>query len=182
MAGNKIVAPYIKVFSSLYEDNQGFLAAVEQIVALRDFFWSNTQMKDFLCSPAVSSKWREATIRKILPEVGADDAVVRIIILLLHKGRILEFSNFAGSLQEFADERCGILRGVVESAVALTDVEAGRLKTMIDTNSGKSSILDFRVREELLGGLRVRMSHMVLDSTLDKKLNEAKIKLTQKRA
>lgn len=178
----EVVTPYIKVFSSLFEEDEAFLSAAEEVMTLRELFWTQRWMKDFLCSPAVKKSWREKVIRDVFDQTGVNAWVTKLVILMLRKGRILQFSNFAYGLRDFADNRCGILRGTVESAVELTSEESSKLDSLLRAGTGKMTVLTPRVNEELLGGLRVKMSQMVLDTSLERKLNDAKIKLLKRRA
>lgn len=177
-----IVNPYVKVFSSLYKQDVEFLAAVGEMVALGELFWSKPQLRDFLCTPALKSVWREALLRRVLKGAGVSELVQRMMILLLRKGRMKEFQHFTLALQVYADQRCGILRGTVESVVPLSADETGRLKVLLEKSTGKKTVLAAKANPDLLGGLKIRMNQMVLDTSLEKILLDAQKKLNKLRA
>lgn len=177
-----VVNSYIKVFSELCPDDSEFLSQTGEVKTLVNFLWEEKPLKDFLCSPAVEKGWREKIIRKALEDAKVSDLVIKLFVIMIRKGRASHLKEFATSLQAHADERCGILRGTIESAVNLDKKVEESLIKMISQHSSKKAELEFKVNENLIGGVRVKTNYMVLDTSINKKLIDAKHKLLRKRA
>lgn len=173
---------YVQVLSDLIEDDATFLEAVAEFEGLQSLFWGDALLKDFLCSPAVEREVREKLLRSSLEQAQLNSVVTKLVVLMLRKNVILHLPSFVSSLRDHADERCNIARGQVYSAVKLSASAQQKVSEALSAWTSKKAELNFIEQPEILGGLKVKMKNVVLDASLEGKLNEAKTKLKSKRA
>ncbi|MBF0198880.1 MAG: ATP synthase F1 subunit delta [Planctomycetes bacterium] len=176
------MTPYVKAFSELVSSEEDFLAGVNEFEQIHALIWSEKQIKDMLCSPSVNRTWREETMMRSLKSVGVSELVAKVFVVMLAKGRINQLPEFIYQLREFADERCGILRGSVQTVVKLNETTQKGITALMSKLTGKNADLQYETKEELLGGIRVCVKNVVLDASLKNKLTEAQAKLLGKRA
>jgi len=176
------VQPFAQVFSELISDESVFLEAVEQVGALQEAVASDEQALGLMVSPSIPRSAREKSVRKALEEVGLNEIVVKTVVMLIRKNVIGEFKAFARELRELADQRCGIARGKVSTAVVLSASAQESISKMVSESLGKEAALHFIADPDLLGGVRLRMRELELDASYRKQLQDAKSKLKKMRA
>jgi len=181
MAKNSMKS-YVQVLSDLTPDDANFLEAVSEFEELSRVFWSDQLLKDFLCSPAIQSDVREKILRSCLENAQLNSVVIKMVVLMLRKNVILNLPSFILSLRDHADERCNIARGLVYTAVKLSASAQDKVAKVLSDWMKKTTELEFVDQPQILGGLKVSMKNIVLDASLQGKLNEAKTKLKSKRA
>jgi F-type H+-transporting ATPase subunit delta len=182
MARSESMLAYVKVLSELCSTNDMFLSCVEEIDGTIDAMWTDDSLRDFLCTPAIKKEVREKCIRAVLEKIGASTEWINLFILMIRKGRMAQLPIFRKELRLFADKRCGIIRGVAQSAVALNDETKDKVRTFLKTELKSEVALSYKVNPKLLAGLKVSMGDVILDASLEWKLKEAKSKLIKKRA
>ena len=173
---------FVQVLSDLNTDDAVFLEAVFEFEQFYKLFWCEPLLKDFLCSPAIDRSKREELLRSSFDKAEMNGTVTKMIVLMLRKNVILSLPNFVSSLREHADERCNIVRGCIYTAVDMAEKSKEKVIKALSTWTGQTAEMDFVTAPEVLGGLKVTMKNVVLDATVVGKLNEAKIKLKNKRA
>jgi F-type H+-transporting ATPase subunit delta len=181
MAGTSGMGVYVKVFSDLIEDSNEFLEEVSQFQSLAAFLWESSDRVAYLCSPSVPRSSREKVVADALVKAGVSDVVRKTTLVMLKKGRIQLLPNFIKELREFADERCGILRGTVESASELSAENKSQLESCLAAATQRQAEMSYKVHKDVLGGFKSRTPQGVADFTLAKKLQNAKSKLIQVR-
>jgi F-type H+-transporting ATPase subunit delta len=173
---------YVQVLSDLNTEDGAFLDAVSEFEQFYQIFWNDQLLKDFLCSPAVERSKREGMLRTSFEKAKINAVVIKMIVLMLRKNVILHLPSFIESLRDHADERCSIVRGVVLTAVSMPEKAREKVLKALSTWTSKSAEMNFVTEPEILGGIKVTMKNVVLDASIEGKLNEAKTKLKNKRA
>jgi len=181
MASNSMNS-YVQVLSDLAPDDTNFLEAVSEFEELSRVFWNDQLLKDFLCSPAVERDVREKILRSCLEKAQLNSIVTKMVVLMLRKNVILNLPSFVSSLRDHADERCNIARGLVYTAVKLSASAQEKVSKALSDWTKKTAEMEFVQQPQILGGLKVSMKNVVLDASIEGKLNEAKTKLKSKRA
>ncbi len=182
MAQSESMMAYVKVLSELCSADDSFLSCVAEVESTIDAMWTDDSLRDFLCTPAVKTETREKCMRTVLEKIGASGEWKNLLILMIRKGRMPQLPIFKNELRLFADERCGIVRGVAQSAVELNDETKEKVRSFLKTELKSEVALSYNVNPELLAGLKVSMGDVILDASLEWKLKEAKSKLIKKRA
>ena len=173
---------YVQVLSDLNTDDSAFLEAVSEFEQFYQTFWNDQLLKDFLCSPAIERSKREELLRSSFEKAGMSETVTKMVVLMLRKNVILHMPGFIASLRDHADERCNIVRGVVHTAVKMPEKAKASVLKALSTWTNKTAEMDFVTNPDVLGGIKVTMKNVVLDASIEGKLNEAKTKLINKRA
>jgi|SaaInlStandDraft_1057018.scaffolds.fasta_scaffold20597_4 F-type H+-transporting ATPase subunit delta len=181
MASNP-VQPFAQIVSELLLDDAIFLGAVEEVEAIRDAMASDDHLQALLVSPAIPRTSREGLVRRALEAAELNDVVVKTVVMLIRKNVIGEFKAFATVLRDMADQRCGIARGTVSTAVDLSKSAQETIEKMVSESLGKVAALHFMTDPDLLGGVRLRMRELELDASYRKQLQNAKTKLKKMRA
>jgi F-type H+-transporting ATPase subunit delta len=125
----------------------------------------------------------EKTLRAALAKTAAGkspgpEAALRLIVLLVKKGRLPQGDELTGAIEKIIDLRRGLLECVLESAAAPEEDFLEDLKTVLLKKTGAPEIrLLCRIQPELLAGFRLRLGDEVLDLSLRGQLGRMAVDL-----
>lgn len=113
-----------------------------------------------------------------------DDPLLRnFFALVVARGRAGVLPDIIRRFLQLAKEREGLVEVAVEAAVPLDGELKGKVQQAVARLLGQPAEnvqLSWRVRPELLGGLRFRVEHRTYDATLRARLDRMKQVLAQK--
>lgn len=107
-----------------------------------------------------------------------DDSRVRIVVNQITtskpRGYLAMLDSFAGLVRNEVESQ----RAVVESATPLADDIQKELKTSLSQKYGRELSLEFHIKPELLGGVRVKVGSDVWDGSVKARLEALKASLS----
>jgi F-type H+-transporting ATPase subunit delta len=111
----------------------------------------------------VNGKLDETRVRAIVQKVAADKP----------RGYVAILESFVAQVRAEIESQ----RALVESATALDAMLQANLKTSLSKKYGRELNLEFQVKPELLGGIRVKVGSDVWDGTVKARLEALKAQL-----
>ena len=135
------------------------------------------QALQVLSNPIFTHDERRNVLDRILGEIKLQGPTANMLRLLLDKGRFAELPAIVELYTDLADERAGRERVVVETAQPLTPQLEAEVRAMLEKVTGKTILLDARVRPELIGGLVARVGSKVYDASVKSRLHTLKNRL-----
>ena len=122
-----------------------------------------------LRDPAVPVQRRRDALAAALRDEPA--AVRSLFVLLLERDRIAIVPQIAGALEDIVDQREGIAKARITTAVELRDQEREDLVRQLERRSRKKLRATFAVDRGLIGGARVQIGDHLIDASLSAKLS-----------
>ena len=145
----------------------------EEIGALSEIFREG-DVKEFIESPLVSPSLREKALAKATEGMNLSEQTVNFVLTLAKKNRLRLLPEIVEAYREKRDRAHGVLRGKVESAVALSVEEREEIKTLVERAIKKKVILSYEENPKVLGGLTAKVGSFVFDDTLTFHLKKMK--------
>jgi F-type H+-transporting ATPase subunit delta len=130
----------------------------------------NRELRLLLASPIIVKEKKKRVLSELF-EKKVGRVMVRFLNLLTEKDREGQLLDILEQFLHLFDEKRGILRVEVTSAVDLTKTEKDQLKTRLESYTGKTVVPTFRRDAALLGGFVVRLDDRVIDASLVHQLN-----------
>jgi len=125
----------------------------------------NRELRLFFASPIIEKEKKKQVLDELFGKrVGR--VMARFLNLLTEKDREGQLLDIVEQFLHLFDEKRGILRVEVASAVDLTETERDRLKSRLESYTGKTVVPGFRRDPALLGGFVVRLDDRVIDASL----------------
>ena len=121
-----------------------------------------------LRDPSVPMKQRVEAVNSAL--AGEPDAVRSLIVLLLEKDRIAIVPQIALAFGDLVDQREGIAKARITTAVAIDDPARRELVRRLERESGRKLRATFAVDPTLIGGAKVQIGDHLIDSSVHAKL------------
>ena len=121
-------------------------------------------VRAFLNSPNVSLAVKCRTTEQLLPRASrAEGSLLR---MLIHRRRLEVLASVCEELQRLVDERRGLLRASVTTAVPLDRSRTAQVARRLEEVTGKQVMLQPSVDPAILGGIVIRIGDRVIDGSL----------------
>ncbi len=143
----------------------------EALVGLVQAMEASPALAGLISSPLFSVEEKRGVILKILDKLGSGGMLRNFCLLLADKNRLTCLKDIAGLYAGMLDEKSGVLRGEMTTAVPLSEKKQSGIKAHLEKISGKSIILNFNVDQDILGGLILKVEDRVLDGSLKAQIN-----------
>jgi len=163
---------------------KGLFTAAKELNKTKEFGEELNQIKDLLISmPEVLSALQNPIyppdikmeiIEEILKVVKIDPEIQRFLKLLVERRRIQYIREIVTMYQELLDEELNIARGEVITAYPLSEEEKKELEEALKNYLKKEVILESKVDEGIIGGIKIRIGDLIFDGTLKTQLNKMK--------
>ncbi|MCR5813251.1 MAG: F0F1 ATP synthase subunit delta [Desulfovibrio sp.] len=124
-----------------------------------------------LKSPVVHIEEKKAVLAKLLSKLKADKIMKNFCFLLADKERLSSLRDIATRYGELLDEKKGIVRGRVTTAIPLSPETEKSILNSLSKKSGGDIKLEFAVDASILGGMVLHMGDRVLDASLRAQLS-----------
>lgn len=161
---------YARALFGLAED-AGALKAVEKDVdALLGAFAQSPDLGRALTSPIYGSAGKAAALAGLADKIGVDDLTEKFLGVVAGNGRAGDLKGVLVAFKMLAARRRGASTADVVTADPLTQAQLKELKTALKTALGRDVEIRTEVREDLIGGLIVKVGSRMFDSSLKTKL------------
>lgn len=114
--------------------------------------------------------------RKLLEDAARSEppAIRSLLLLLLERDRVQLLPRIATAFAELVEQREGIVRARVTTAIPLDDPRRADVVRRLERSSGKKVRATFAVDPALIGGTRVQLGDRLVDTSLATQLQELK--------
>ncbi len=165
-----IGAEYAKALYSLAKEEDLIDRFLRELEVLDAAFAEQPAYLRLLSSPNLSKDERIGIIDtgfrgKVHPYV------LNFLKLLTQKGYMKRFPDCVQAYRAQYNEENGIVRVLAVSAVALTDAQTEKLRSKLETVTGKKVDLQFRTDPACIGGVRLDYDGRRVDGTVKNRLD-----------
>jgi len=146
----------------------------EELNQIKDFLISMPEVLSALQNPIYPPDLKMEIIEEILKVVKVDPEIERFLKLLVERRRIQYIREIVSMYQELLDEELNIARGEIITAYPLSEEEKKELEEVLKNYLKKEVILESKVDEGIIGGIKIRIGDLIFDGTLKTQLNKMK--------
>jgi F-type H+-transporting ATPase subunit delta len=134
------------------------------------------QVVPIVDSPAVALADRKGLVDRLLGK-SVQPGVVRLVHLLVERGRIEVLPRVADEFVRLLNDHRGVVMAVVTSAAPLTPDEESAIRQRVETMAGAAVELRTEVDPSLIGGLTVQVRDRLLDASVRGRLERLRDQL-----
>lgn len=178
MKRSRVAKRYAQALFETAKDQNALEQVQEDVATLQKEYEEVEEFKHLIDSPVISNEVKLKTFSSLFQE-RLHPITFRFITLLINKNREGLLPAVATHFHELLDEYQGVVRGVVETVLPLSDEQLNKLQAQLHTRIGKDVLLSQRVDKNLLGGLRVVVQDLVFDASLRQQLNKIKLRISE---
>ncbi|MGE4298239.1 MAG: ATP synthase F1 subunit delta [Desulfovibrionaceae bacterium] len=138
----------------------------KDLSALVEALEAAPDLKKVFRNPIFSVEEKKQVIGKVLDSMSPTATVRNFCFLLADKKRLPYLGDIASVFASYLDAEQGVLRGEVVTAIALSEAKQGDVKNKLESQAGRSLVLDFSTDASILGGLILKVGDRVMDASL----------------
>ena len=151
--------------------------AVQQLRAFSDAVQSTPALRIILASPSVASARKRLVIRRIAEALGLERIIINFLLVLSDRRRIASLADVIESFDILLDERLGLVRAEVASALELTPEQRDQLTSELAEVAASRVRMRFVVDPHLIGGVTARLRSKVYDGSVRGQLEKLQRRL-----
>jgi F-type H+-transporting ATPase subunit delta len=152
--------------------------ALTELRAFEQMVDSSPELRNVLLSPAVPTVRKRAVIARLAPAVPLSPLVRNFLFVVIDRRRGGLLGEMAAAFESALDERTGIVRVEVRSAVPLDASQQAALGQELSKIANKQVRCEFFVDPTLIGGVVARMGSTLYDGSVRTQLDTLRERLT----
>ena len=165
---------YALALYELAEDNSELSSVEKDVNEFIKLYNINTELENFIKNPTHSQSNQLVAINKISVEMKLSNIVRNFLSILITKRRIFFLNSIFKNFLLLASKKKGELKAQLISSKSLTSDELKNLNSEISKVLGNVVSFDYKVDESLVGGLKMQIGSLMVDTSLKNKLNKYK--------
>ncbi|MCM1157977.1 MAG: ATP synthase F1 subunit delta [Bacteroidales bacterium] len=155
--------------SALFEvavENNTLDTILEEVLFVKQTFLENAELTKLLLHPNIEKEEKIKVVEKIYKGKVSDE-ITGLMTMLINKGHLKEFIPVFDYVIQAIKEEKGIGVAYISSAVPLKSEQKDKIEQkLLDTTKYQQIEGIYQVDRELIGGLVIRISDTVVDSSL----------------
>jgi ATP synthase F1 delta subunit len=145
----------------------------KELLALEDIFNSEPQFFELLCSPGLGAESKKDLITKVFKGRMSQE-LINFLYVLIDKRRVGQCYVIAKAYRKLYNEKLGVSKGTIYSAVSLTKDRLGKLEKETGRLLRKNVELENLVDSQLIGGIRIFIEGKLIDASIRTRLDNMK--------
>lgn len=171
---SQLAERYSTALFEVLKDKNQISETLETLVALKESLNDNKQILEVLRAPLIDDGEKLAIIKNVFSE-GMTKELETFFQLLSKNGRLADLPLVISKLEERVAKDQGVERGVVRSALELSDDEQKRIQSIIENKLSKKVELQFNVEANMIGGIEAKVGSYIFEDSVKshmQKLND----------
>ena len=176
MKDQRVAQRYARALLELAEQSSAVEGTHRDLLEANILVAQHPEISCLLMNTTIAREEKEDFLEKILPD-KISSLVLNFIKVLVKKRRFQDLAPIAEEFNRLYEEKKGIQRVHVESAVPLDEILQEKLRRALSKKTGREVILETTVKPELLGGLVIDFEGTQIDASFRNALHELKQRL-----
>lgn len=147
---------------------------VEELQRAAQAYESSAELRTTLADPLVAVQAKQQILAEVADRLGLGQAAKNTLNLLLDRRRVKALPPIAARLRAMADEKRGLLRAEVHTAMPLPEEYFTQLQQQLERVTGRRIALDRKLDPTLICGVVARVGDTVYDGSLIARLRRLK--------
>ncbi len=169
MRVNIVARVYVETLLRRAEQEGVVEPVTDGLAAFAQCLKEDPRLRSFLEAPQITTRQKQAVIAKAL-ESRVHPLVIQFLRLVINRHRELLLPEIATTWQTILDERANRQTATITSATPLNPATVASLGQALEHVTGKTIVIEERVRPDLLGGVVVQTGDLVMDASLKTRL------------
>ena len=149
-------------------------ALVDELQRVAAVYDTSSELRAALADPLIAIQAKQQILADVGERLALGQAARNTLSLLLDRRRIRALPAIAQRLREMADDKRGIVRAEVLTAMPLPEEYFTLLQQQLERVTGRRIALDRKLDPSLIGGVVARVGDTVYDGSLLARLRKMK--------
>jgi F-type H+-transporting ATPase subunit delta len=160
---------------ALYEiavENSELETVEKNIKELLAAYDTSKELKNFIKDPTQSQSSQLEVLNQILVKMNLSKIIKNFLSILVVKRRIFFLNSIFLNFLSLISKKRGELKASLISSKDLTNDELKNLNNDLSQSMGTSVAFDYKVDETLIGGLKMQIGSLMIDTSIKNKLKK----------
>ena len=163
---------YALALYELAKENSELEVVEKNIKEILDIFNASADLKNFVKNPTQSQSSQLDVLNKISIEMSLSKIIKNFLSILVTKRRIFFLNTIFLNFLSLVSKKRGELKASLISSKHLTNEELKNLNTELSQAMGTTLAFNYKVDENLIGGLKMQIGSLMIDTSIKNKLKK----------
>ena len=132
----------------------------------------NSEVKNFIKDPSQIINEQNKLVNLISDKLNFSKNVQKFLLLLIEKRRIFFVNKIIESFLRLCSQKRGEIKASLISSKELSQTELNEISTDLSKSMGSILKFDYKVDKELIGGLKLQLGSIMIDTSIRNKLKK----------
>ena len=132
----------------------------------------NLEVKNFIKDPSQIITEQNKLVNLISDKLNFSKNVKKFLLLLIEKKRIFFVNKIIESCLRLCSQKRGEIKASLISSKELSQTELNDISTDLSKSMGSTLKFDYKVDKELIGGLKLQLGSIMIDTSIKNKLKK----------
>ena len=134
----------------------------------------NVELKNFIHNPTQSKENQNNLIRLLADKLSFSKNLKNFMFLLIEKRRIFFIGKIIDSFLKLCLQKRGEVKASLISSKELSESELENISKDLSSYMGSNIKFDYKIDKELIGGLKLQLGSIMVDTSIKNKLKKYK--------
>tara|TARA_B100000700_G_C14994633_1_gene833139 strand:- start:902 stop:1459 length:558 start_codon:yes stop_codon:yes gene_type:complete len=163
---------YARALLELAQENDELNNVEKSILQLLEIYNSSKEFENFVKNPTQSLENQLKVVNKISEKMNFPKILKNFLSILVMKRRIFFLKKIVLSFNDLVSIKRGKLKAQLISSKNLTSDELTNISNELSKVIGSSINFDFKIDESLIGGFKMQIGSLMVDTSLKNKLKK----------
>ena len=163
---------YSRALFEVSQDSNDLDKVENDIKNFKLIYDKNLEVRNFVKDPSQVITEQNKLVNLISDKLNFSKNVQKFLLLLIEKRRIFFVNKIIGSFLRLCSQKRGEIKASLISSKELSQTELDDISTDLSKYMGSTLKFDYKVDKELIGGLKLQLGSIMIDTSIRNKLKK----------
>ena len=163
---------YSRALFEVSRDSDDLNKVENDIKNFKLIYDKNLEVRNFIKDPSQIITEQNKLVNLISDSLNFSKNVQKFLLLLIEKRRIFFVNKIIESFLKLCSQKRGEIKASLISSKELSQTELNEISTDLSKSMGSILKFDYKVDKELIGGLKLQLGSIMIDTSIRNKLKK----------
>ena len=163
---------YSRALFEVSRDSDDLEKVENDIKNFKLIYDKNSEVRNFIKDPSQMITEQNKLVNLISDKQNFSKNVQKFLLLLIEKRRIFFVNKIIESFLRLCSQKRGEIKASLISSKELSQTELNKISTDLSKSMGSTLKFDYKVDKELIGGLKLQLGSIMIDTSIRNKLKK----------
>ena len=163
---------YSRALFEISRDSDDLDKVESDIKNFKLIYDKNLEVRNFIKDPSQIITEQNKLVNLISDKLNFSKNVQKFLLLLIEKRRIFFVNKIIESFLRLCSQKRGEIKASLISSKKLSQTELNDISTDLSKSMGSTLKFDYKVDKELIGGLKLQLGSIMIDTSIRNKLKK----------
>ena len=163
---------YSRALFEVSQDSDDLDKVENDIKNFKLIYDKNLEVRNFIKDPSQIITEQNKLVNLISDKLNFSKNVQKFLLLLIEKRRIFFVNKIIESFLRLCSQKRGEIKASLISSKELSQTELNDISTDLSKSMGSTLKFDYKVDKELIGGLKLQLGSIMIDTSIKNKLKK----------